>query len=126
MRILVCLFMKKKVVLVQDNKDILDIMDHVLEEEGFDVTASLTTEPIDKIDQIEPDIVIVDDHIKGKKRGSQVIKELKSHPETEDVSAVLTSTSNNLPQQAEECKADDYIEKPFDIDHLVEVVKKNS
>ncbi|TBO40681.1 response regulator [Pedobacter kyonggii] len=126
MRILVYLFMKKKVVLVQDNKDILDIMDHVLEEEGFDVTASLTTEPIDKIDQIEPDVVIVDDHIKGKKRGSQVIKELKSAPETEDVSAVLTSTSNNLPQQAEECKADDYIEKPFDIDHLVEVVKKNS
>ena len=126
MRILVCLFMKKKVVLVQDNKDILDIMDHVLEEEGFDVTASLTTEPIDKIDQIEPDVVIVDDHIKGKKSGSQVIKELKSDPETEDVSAVLTSTSNNLPQQAEECKADDYIEKPFDIDHMVEVVKKNS
>ena len=126
MRILVCLFMKKKVVLVQDNKDILDIMDHVLEEEGFDVTASLTTEPIDKIDQIEPDVVIVDDHIKGKKRGSQVIKELKSDPETEDVSAVLTSTSNNLPQQAEECKADDYIEKPFDIDHMIEVVKKNS
>jgi two-component system, OmpR family, response regulator VicR len=126
MRILVCLFMKKKVVLVQDNKDILDIMDHVLEEEGFDVTASLTTEPIDKIDEIEPDVVIVDDHIKGKKRGSQVIKELKSDPETEDVSAVLTSTSNNLPQQAEECKADDYIEKPFDLDHMVEVVKKNS
>lgn len=126
MRILVCLFMKKKVVLVQDNKDILDIMDHVLEEEGFDVTASLTTEPIDKIDEIEPDVVIVDDHIKGKKRGSQVIKELKSDPETEDVSAVLTSTSNNLPQQAEECKADDYIEKPFDIDHMVEVVKKNT
>ena len=126
MRILVYLFMKKKVVLVQDNKDILDIMDHVLEEEGFDVTASLTTEPIDRIDEIEPDVVIVDDHIKGKKRGSQVIKELKSDPETEDVSAVLTSTSNNLPQQAEECKADDYIEKPFDIDHMVEVVKKNS
>jgi CheY-like chemotaxis protein len=126
MRILGCLFMKKKVVLVQDNKDILDIMDHVLEEEGFDVTASLTTEPIDKIDEIEPDVVIVDDHIKGEKKGSEIIKALKSDPETEDVSAVLTSTSNNLPQQAEDCKADDYIEKPFDIDHMVEIVKKNT
>ncbi|RYF03496.1 MAG: response regulator [Oxalobacteraceae bacterium] len=74
--------MKKKVVLVQDNKDILDIMDQVLEEEGFDVTASLTTEPIDKIEEIEPDIVIVDDHIKGEKKGSEVIKELKSDPQT--------------------------------------------
>lgn len=118
--------MKKKVVLVQDNKDILDIMDQVLEEEGFDVTASLTTEPIDKIEEIEPDIVIVDDHIKGEKKGSEVIKELKSDPVTEDVSAVLTSTSNKLPQQAEDCQADDYIEKPFDIEHMVEVVKKNA
>lgn len=118
--------MKKKVVLVQDNKDILDIMDQVLEEEGFDVTASLTTEPIEKIDQIEPDVVIVDDHIKGKVKGSEVIKALKSDPETEDVSAVLTSTSNNLPQQAADCEADDYIEKPFDIDHMVEIVKKNA
>jgi len=120
------IYMKKKVVLVQDNKEILEIMDQVLEEEGFDVTASLTTDPVDRIDEIEPDVVIVDDHIKGEKRGSEVIKELKSDPETEDVSAVLTSTSNKLPQQAEECKADDYIEKPFDIDHMIEVVKKNS
>ncbi|MCX3266443.1 response regulator [Pedobacter agri] len=118
--------MKKKVVLVQDNKDILEIMDQVLEEEGFDVTASLTTEPIEKIEKIEPDVVIVDDHIKGKKKGSEVIKELKSDPETENVGAVLTSTSKDLPKTAKECKADDYIEKPFDIDHMVEVVKKNA
>jgi len=118
--------MKKKVVLVQDNKDILDIMDQVLDEEGFDVTASLSTDPIDKIDKIEPDVVVIDDHIKGSKRGSKIIKELKSDPETEDISAVLTSTSEKLPQIAKESKADDFIQKPFDIDHMVEVVKKNA
>lgn len=118
--------MKKKVVLVQDNKDILEIMDQVLDEEGFEVTSSLTTEPIDKINEIEPDVVVIDDHIKGTKKGSKIIKELKSDPETEDISAVLTSTSNELPQIAQENKADDFIQKPFDIDHMVEVVKKNA
>lgn len=118
--------MKKKVVLIQDNEDILDIMDQVLEEEGFEVTASLTTEPIEKLDEIDPDVVVVDEHIKGKKRGSAVIEELKSDPDTQDVSAVLTSTSANLSEKATACKADDYIEKPFDIDHMVEVVKKNT
>lgn len=118
--------MKKKVVLVQDNKEILEIMDQVLTEEGFEVTSSLTTEPIEKIDKIEPDLVIIDDHIKGKKKGSEVIEELKSEPETEDISAVLTSTAHDLPEKAKECKADDYIEKPFDIDHMIDVVKKNS
>lgn len=118
--------MKKKVVLVQDNKDILEIMDQVLTEEGFDVTPSLTTEPIEKIDKIEPDVVVIDDHIKGSKKGSEVIEELKSEPETEDIPAVLTSTSNDLAKKAKECKADDYIEKPFDLDQMIEVVKKNS
>ncbi|KMQ68510.1 hypothetical protein ACM39_08350 [Chryseobacterium sp. FH2] len=118
--------MKKKVVLIQDNKDVLNIMEEVLEDEGFDVTPSLTTEPIEKIDEIEPDVVVVDDHIKGTKKGSEVIKELKSDPETEEVSSVLTSTSFDLPKTAKECKADDFIQKPFDIDHMIDVVKKNS
>ena len=118
--------MKKKVVLIQDDEDILEIMDEVLTDEGFDVTSSLTTEPIENIDKIEPDVVVVDEHIRGGKKGTKVIEELKSDPETEDLSAVLTSTSYDLPQTAKDCKADDYIEKPFDIDHMVEVVKKNS
>lgn len=117
--------MKKKVVLIQDNEDILQIMDQVLEEEGFDVVGSLTTEPIKHLESIDPDIVIVDDHIKGKVKGSQVIKELKSDSKTEDLPAVLTSTSNNLAQDAEACNADDYIEKPFGIDEMIDVVNKN-
>ncbi|MEI2273265.1 response regulator [Sphingobacterium sp. ML3W] len=118
--------MKKKIVLIQDDKDILNVMDEILEDEGFDTVASLTTEPIDRIDDIDPDLVIVDDNIKGNKKGSKVIEELKNDPETEELSAVLTSTSNDLPRTAKECKADDFIEKPFDIDHMIEVVKKNA
>lgn len=118
--------MKKKVVLIQDDEDILEIMDEVLTDEGFDVTSSLTTEPIENIDKIEPDVVVVDEHIRGGKKGTKVIEELKSDPETEDLSAVLTSTSYDLPQAAKDCKADDYIEKPFDLDHMVDVVKNNS
>lgn len=118
--------MKKKIVLVQDNEDILNIMDQVLEEEGFDVTSSLTTEPIKNIDEIDPDVVVIDDHIKGGVRGSEVVKDLKADPETEDVPIILTSTSDKLPEQAEACNADDYIQKPFDIDHMVDVVKRNT
>ncbi|MNK00539.1 Transcriptional regulatory protein WalR [compost metagenome] len=118
--------MKKKVVLVQDNEDILDIMDHVLTGEGFEVTPSLTTEPIENIDQIDPDVVVIDDHIKGEVRGHEVIEDLKNDPETENIPAILTSTSNKLAEKAAACKADDFIEKPFDIDHMVDVVKRNA
>lgn len=118
--------MDKKIVLIQDNEEILNIMDEVLTDEGFEVVPSLTTEPIEQLEEIDPDVVIVDDHIKGKKSGSEVIAELKSEPETEDLSAILTSTSFDLPNEAKNCNADDYIEKPFDIDHLIDVVNKNT
>ncbi|MFF5382412.1 response regulator [Pedobacter suwonensis] len=118
--------MKKKVVLVQDNEDILNIMDQVLEEERFNVTSSLTTEPIKNIDKINPDVVVIDEHIKGAVRGSEVVKDLKAGLETQDLPVILTSTSDKLLEQAEACKADDYIQKPFDIDHMVDVVKRNS
>lgn len=118
--------MKKKIVLIQDNEDILNAMEDILEDEGFDTVPSLTTEPIAEINDIDPDLIIVDDNIRGSKKGSKVIKELKEDPETEELSAVLTSTSSDLPEKAKNCKADDYIEKPFDIDHMIDVVKKNS
>jgi len=117
---------EKKVVLIQENEVILDIMDEVLEDGGFDVTPSLTTEPIENIEDIDPDVVIVDDHIKGDKKGSEVIRELKSDPDTEDVSSVLTSTAHNIEKTAKDCLADDFIQKPFDIDHMIDVVKKNA
>jgi two-component system response regulator VicR len=119
------LAMKKKVILVQDNQDILEIMDEVLVEEGFDVTSSLTTDPLKKVDKIEPDLVIIDEHIKGTVKGSQVIKALKSDERTVNIPAVLTSTSNNLASLAEDCKADDFINKPFEIDEMLNTVKKN-
>lgn len=118
--------MDKTVVLIQDNKEILDIMDEVLTDEGFEVISSLTPEPIEKLGKIEPDVLIIDDHIQGKKSGSEVIAELKSDPSTENLAAVLTSTSLDLPEKAKECYADDYIEKPFDIDHMIDIVKQNS
>lgn len=117
--------MKKKIILIQDDEIILDLMNEVLVDQGFEVIASLTIEPIQEINDIQPAIIILDDNIMGDKKGSELIKELKNNPETEEVVAVLTSTSFDLSKKAEECKADDYIEKPFDIEQMINVVKNN-
>lgn len=60
--------MEKKVVLIQDNKQILEIMDQILSDEGYNVTSSLNPRPIDDIAEIDPDVVIVDEFIEGDKR----------------------------------------------------------
>ena len=117
---------KKKVVLIQDNKEILEIIEEALEDEGFDVVASLDTKPIEAIPKMKPDVLVIDDHIAGKKRGSEIIQEVKGDKKTENLSSILTSTSNDLPAKAKECKADDYILKPFELDDMINVVKKNT
>ena len=52
----------------------MDIIDDVLTDEGFEVTASLTTEPIQNIESIEPDLLIVDDHISGSKKDPKLLQ----------------------------------------------------
>ena len=117
---------KKKVVLIQDNKEILEIMEEALEDEGFNVIASLDTKPIEAIPITKPAALVIDDHIAGKKRGSEIIKEVKENKKTANLSAILTSTSNDLPIKAKVCKADDYIIKPFELDDMIDLVKKNT
>ena len=116
---------KKKIILIQDNETILQLLDQVLEEEGYDVTASLTIEPIENILKIDPDIIIIDDHIKGKLTGSQIIKRLKSNTVTNKIPAILSSTSSNIVHEAILCDADGLIEKPFEIEDVLNLVKKN-
>ncbi|MGY3054405.1 two-component system response regulator VicR [Pedobacter sp. UYEF25] len=118
--------MKKKIVLVQDNVEVLEIMDEALADEGFEVIASLAPKPLSEMEELKPDAIVIDDHIKGTKRGSEVIKEVKQNKKTEKVSAVLTSTSNKLAEQAKLCNADDYIQKPFELEEMISVVKKNT
>ena len=59
-------------------------------------------------------------------RGSELIKKLKSDSATNKIPVVLISAVPHLKDLAEKCGADAYLEKPFNIDSLTNILKRHS
>jgi DNA-binding response OmpR family regulator len=113
---------KKKVLFIDDDPDILSIVPIVLEEENIEVIATTDPDIIKELPVIKPDLILLDEWL-GEKKGSTICAEIKEIEETSDIPIVLISAVTNLDKIAEECDADAFIEKPFDIEQLVTVVK---
>jgi DNA-binding response OmpR family regulator len=113
---------KKKVLLIDDDKELLSLIPIILAEEQIEVIATDDPHIIVELPVIKPDLILIDEWL-GEKKGSTICAEIKKIEEIAETPIVLISAVSNLDKIAEECDADAFIEKPFDIDKLVAVVK---
>lgn len=117
--------MNKRILIIDDDEDILDILNTIFRDEGFDVIISNTGEAASHIHVIHPDIILLDVRIEGSsKRGDEICAEIKAQYQHKDLPVVLVSAETNLAMLANECGADFYIKKPFDIYDILLQVKK--
>ena len=117
--------MNKRILIIDDDEDILDILDTIFRDEGFEVIVSNTGEAANHIHVIHPDIILLDVRIEGSpKRGDQICAEIKAQYPEDNYPVVLVSAETNLAVLANECGADFYIKKPFDIYDMLLQVKK--
>jgi two-component system, OmpR family, phosphate regulon response regulator PhoB len=114
--------MAKKIIVIEDNHDILDMIAYILEDEGYEVLSSLNSEPLKDIEVHGPDLILLDDWLPDG-YGHRLCAKLKENPDTSHVPVLLISSVINLPELAKKSKADGYIAKPFDINHLIGMVK---
>lgn len=115
--------MYRRILLLEDDFDTNEIITMIFEPEGFQVISSTVDNYLDDIYQWKPEIVIVDHLLSSRITGSDICIELKANEKTAHIPCVLTSAVNNLPEVAKKCCADRYIEKPFDIDNFVSIVR---
>jgi DNA-binding response OmpR family regulator len=115
--------MPKKILVIEDDNDILDMMQYILEDEGYHVLPSSKAEPIATIIKNQPDLILLDDRL-PEDSGHNLCARIKSHPETTAIPVILVSATNDLKRVAKECNADNYLTKPFDLHELVMLVKK--
>jgi DNA-binding response OmpR family regulator len=111
-----------KILVVEDNPDIKDVLDYILQDGGHGVISCSDGTSLNSLDRIKPDLILMDEILSGS-RGSEFCRRLKNNEATRHIPVILISAMNNLKNTAIECGADTYIEKPFNIDHLIEVVK---
>ncbi len=119
---------RKKILVIEDDKDIRDTIVYILEEENYDIIASEDSKILKSIDTHKPDLVLLDNWLtdwKSDANGQQLSKELKTNPATQHIPVIIISAVSNIKEIAEAGLADGYLRKPFDLSELVEIVRKH-
>lgn len=109
----------KKILVVDDDPDILEFLQVILEEEGYLV---VITEKGEYLEQLHngglPDFILLDVLLSGKD-GREIVKYLKRQAETRHIPVLMFSAHPSAEQTARAAGADDFIAKPFDIEVLL-------
>jgi DNA-binding response OmpR family regulator len=111
---------KKKILLVDDEKAILNILKIKLRISGYDViTAAGGQEALDLIDSALPDIMLLDIIMPGID-GFEVLKKMHT---ISSLPVIVFSARPENAKKAMSLGAIDFIAKPFDMDLLVNKIK---
>ncbi len=104
-----------KILVVDDEQDILELVRHSLNKEGFDVHIAVNgQQAIEKAKQILPDLILMD-VMMPVMDGMEACRQLKEDPTTNHISIIfLTARSEEFAELAGfEAGADDYVSKPI-------------
>ena len=116
----------KKILLVDDEEQLIGIMASVLQDEGFAVKTMLSAEEaLNAFATYSPDLVISDVRME-RMDGFTMFERVKALPTNQNVPFIfLTGLDDRLGQQrAKSLGATAYVNKPFDVDEFVGIVKK--
>jgi len=104
-----------KILVVDDEQDILELIRHTLNKEGYEVhVAANGQQAVEKALKIKPDLILMD-VMMPVMDGMEACRQLKENPETSDLAIIfLTARSEEFAELAGfEAGADDYIAKPI-------------
>jgi two-component system response regulator VicR len=119
------MFMLKKILIVEDDPYILEILTYILEAEGYDVVQSEDGEACEHLAEILPDLILMDIRLKEPgQNGDMICLWLKSQSDTRCFPVILLSAEFGLPELSKACGADGFISKPFDVPALTEKVRE--
>ena len=110
---------QKKILVVDDEPDILEFLQIIFEDAGFLVVTTDKGEYLEKLNHgALPDLVLLDMLLSGKD-GREIVRHLKSQEKTKHIPVIMFSAHPSARQTALAAGADDFLEKPFDIDTLL-------
>lgn len=122
--------MPKRILVLNDSQEILQLFNDILEGEGgYEVRllAALSTQTIDKVKEHEPDLII-SDHVFGEEKiGWDVVQKIRMDRDLADVPVIICSAAVKELREMEGLlkeKNVGLLYKPFDIDELLALVKQ--
>jgi len=110
--------LKKTILVVDDDVNILELCSIILTECGYHVVSSqISHDIIEKVADVKPDAILMDNWIPDI-GGIKATQLLKSHPEFKSIPVIYFSANNDIQTLAEKAGADAILAKPFDLDEL--------
>jgi two-component system cell cycle response regulator DivK len=113
----------KKIVIFDDDEDILSICSYILEEQGWEVhTFTDCNSIIEKVSGISPDVILMDNWIPDA-GGIIATQTLKKDDQLKNIPVVYFSANSDIQLLADHAGAETYLAKPFDLEELERVIK---
>jgi len=114
--------MKRKVLVIEDEPVLAEMMSILLEVEGYKVISLADTGLARrKLHQKEVDLVMLDLQLKGE-NGQSMCAYIKGQDDLKHIPVILVSGNSDLETIKKECGADDHIAKPFDLNYFLQKV----
>lgn len=116
---------KRKIVIIEDEPDILEVLSYNLRREGFDIlTANDGLVGLALVKKEKPDLVLLDLMLPGMD-GIELCTTIKKHPDTQNTLLIMVTAKGEESDivLGLGVGADDYISKPFSPKELVARVK---
>lgn len=119
--------MPPRILVINDTQEILDLFRILLEEEGFEVVLSgFPFQQVSEIEQISPDLIILDIIFGDEKTGWQMMQLLKMKRSTASIPVIVCTAALNAVREQEGYLVSQGVHvvyKPFDIDHILTTIK---
>ena len=119
--------MRKNIVVIEDDKDVIDVLRYFLEKEDYRVhVAQDGLTGLELVAKIQPNLILLD-LVLPRLGGIEVCKKLKSDPRLSDIPIIMVTAKGELGDKIEglELGADDYVTKPFNPQEVIARVRAN-
>ena len=119
--------MATRILVINDTQEILDLFRILLEGEGYEVVLSgFPFQQVSEIEQINPDLIILDFIFGDQKSGWQMLQLLKMKRSTASIPVVVCTAALNVVREQEGYLVSQGVHvvyKPFDIDQVLTTIK---
>jgi DNA-binding response OmpR family regulator len=117
-----------RILVINDTQELLEMFRFLLESEGYEVTLSgMPILRVSEIEQLQPDLIILDIVFGDRKTGWQMLQMLKMQRSTSSIPVIVCTAALREVQEQEGhliSQGIRVIYKPFDIDMLLTIIKQ--
>ncbi|HSQ84533.1 MAG TPA: sigma-54 dependent transcriptional regulator, partial [Desulfobacterales bacterium] len=115
---------KGRIFLLDDDELIITMLSRALRKEGFETQLQTNSQDvIEKIEEWQPDIVMLDIHLGEDKNGIDILSEIRAKDIDTQIIMLTGDDTAETAIRAMKIGAADYLTKPFNVDEVIMIIK---